>query len=188
MTMHSEGSPGPRRVRRPARRYPTVLGIPLPLIVVSATLAVLVGLTLTRALEATTIGRDRTGASIDTARGGNNAAALPVVTEGSLGTEVESLIDDGALQPTTSFDAVQCLQEQGSTDAILLMEEVAWGPEQTPAWLLVHGPMDKATLQATGGTVSTTVVLPECGSESASEVPTEDRLWTGTVLVDGTPT
>src|SRR5690625_5790515 len=83
-----------------------------------------------------------------------------------------------------NFDASRCLSEQGSPDSLLIMEEVAWGPEQTPAWLLIHGPMDRETLRASGGTVSTTVVLPTCGSTTVDEtVPPLARRVTGSTTV-----
>src|SRR5699024_6551430 len=92
-------------------------------------------------------------------------------------------IDSGTIQPLTSFDAANCLREQGIPDSILIMEEVAWGSDQTAAWLLVHGPLDRETLRANGGIVSATVVLPSCGTSDGDPSPDQNRLWSGDVMI-----
>ena len=111
-----------------------------------------------------------------------NEAGIPVITESTLGIEVQRLVDTGTIQSMTSFDASQCLRKQGITDTILIMEEVAWGPEETPGWLIVHGPVDRETLRAAGGTVSTTVVQPTCGTDDSTTVD-QERLWSGDVMI-----
>ncbi len=166
-------------------RFRTVLGIPVPLVLIALVASALLGLLLASALEQSTASRSHTPAtSVDSGAGaGKNASGLPVVTEMTLGTEVQRLVDAGTIQPMTSFDAAQCLREQEIQESILIMEEVAWGPEQTPGWLLVHGPMDRETLRAGGGVVSTTVVLPECGTATDDSDPEDDRLWSGHVMI-----
>ncbi|WP_341854058.1 hypothetical protein [Brachybacterium sp. GPGPB12] len=67
----------------------------------------------------------------------------------------------------TSFDAAQCLQEQGITESILIMEEVSWGGEDTTGWSLVHGPVDRETPRANGGIISATVVVAHLRDRSA---------------------
>ncbi|WP_193106315.1 hypothetical protein [Brachybacterium sp. FME24] len=164
----------------------SVLGIPVPLVLFTFALAAVLGLLLSVALEQSTASRARTvSASVDSATGaGKNSSGLPVVTEATLGTEVQRLVDSGMIQPPTSFDANACLREQGIDNSILIMEEVAWSADETPGWLLVHGPMDRETLRANGGTVSATVVPPECGTGSAnSSDPARDRLWSGEVMI-----
>ena len=96
---------------------------------------------------------------------------------------MQRLVDTGTIQPMTSFDAAQCLREQGVSESILIMEEVAWGGEETSGWLLVHGPMDRETLRANGGIVSTTVVRPTCGTQDDDLAPAENRLWSGDVMI-----
>ena len=96
-------------------------------------------------------------------------AVFAGLTEASVGTEVQRLVDTGTIQPMTSFDAAQCQQEQGITESILIMEEVSWGGEDTTGWLLVHGPVDRETLRANGGIISATVVLPTCGTGAHDE-------------------
>lgn len=183
----------PRTVRRgPARRggpgrprIRSVLGIPLPMMILALVIAALLGVQLATALEqSTTSASHMAGASVDSASGtGKNSTGLPVVTEANLGTEVQRLVDTGTIQPMTSFDAAQCLQEQGITESILIMEEVSWGGEDTTGWLLVHGPVDRDTLRANGGIISATVVLPTCGTGAHDEDPGQDRLWAGHVMI-----
>lgn len=183
----------PRDVRPvPARRAGTgrprirsVLGIPLPMMILALVIAALLGVQLATALEkSTTSASHMTGASVDSASGtGKNSTGLPVLTETTLGTEVQRLVDTGTIQPMTSFDAAQCLQEQGITESILIMEEVSWGGEDTTGWLLVHGPVDRETLRANGGIISATVVLPTCGTGAHDEDPGQDRLWAGHVMI-----
>lgn len=183
----------PRDVRRGAARragpgWPrvrSVLGIPLPMMILALIIAALLGLQLANALEkSTTSASNMSGASVDSAAGtGKNSAGLPVVTEATLGTEVQRLVDSGTIQPMTSFDAAQCLREQGITESILIMEEVSWGGEDTSGWLLVHGPVDRETLRANGGIISATVVLPTCGTGASEDDPGQDRLWAGHVTI-----
>lgn len=165
-------------------RFRSILGIPLPIIIAALLLSGLLGLQLASALETSTSSRIHTTATVgDGSSGaGKNESGIPVITESTLGIEVQRLVDTGTIQPMTSFDASQCLREQGISDTILIMEEVAWGTEETPGWLIVHGPVDRETLRAAGGTVSTTVVLPTCGTEESSGAD-QERLWSGDVMI-----
>lgn len=175
-----------RRRAAPPRGGSAVLGVPIPLLLTALVMAALLGLLLSVALGASTGNRSHSvSSSVDQASGaGKNSSGLPVVTEASLGTEVQRLVDSGMIQPPTSFDATACLRALGEQDSVLIMEEVAWSADETRAWLLVHGPMDRETLRANGGTVSATVVSPDCapattdGSDSA-----ETRLWSGEVMI-----
>ncbi|MGP9536709.1 hypothetical protein ACT3SP_01775 [Brachybacterium sp. AOP43-C2-M15] len=166
-------------------RFGTVLGIPVPLVLVALIASALLGIQLAGALEqSTSSGSRASAASVDSANGsGKNSAGVPVVTEATLGNEVQRLIDTGTIQPMTSFDAAQCLREQGIPDSILIMEEVAWGGEETSGWLLVHGPMDRETLRANGGVVSAIVVQPACGTADEGAARAENRLWSGDVMI-----
>lgn len=167
-------------------RSSTVLGIPIPVILVALVISALLGIQLASALATSTSGSSSSvSTSVHGSSGpGKNSSGLSVITESTLGPEVQRLVDTGTIQPMASFDAAQCLREQGSPDSLLIMEEVAWGAEESPAWLLVHGPMDRDTLRATGGTVSATVVLPTCGAEDQDEADRADsRLWSGHVMI-----
>lgn len=160
-----------------------VLDIPLPTVIVTLVVTAALGLQLAIALEQSTSGGGRSVTSVDsTSATGMNSVGLPVVTETGLGPEVQRLIDSGVMQPPTSFDAGLCLTEQGIGDSILILEEVAWSADETRAWLLVHGPVDRETLRANGGTISATVVLPTCGTADGAD-PTTTRLWTGDVMI-----
>jgi hypothetical protein len=185
MSPVSSGRPGPSGKDRRGSRFGTVLGIPVPAVLLALLVSALLGAQLARALEQSTDNRTRSAVtSVDSLRGtGKNSGGVPVVSETTLGTEVQRLIDTGTIQPMTSFDAAQCLQEQGVPDSILIMEEVAWGGEETPGWLLVHGPLDRETLRANGGIVSATVVLPTCGAIDDDITPQENRLWSGDVMI-----
>ena len=169
--------------RRP--RFGTVLGIPVPVVLIALLASALMGVQLAGALEQTTDSRTTAGSTAADAQGGTGkiSAGVPVVTETTLGTEVQRLIDSGTIQPLTSFDAANCLREQGIPDSILIMEEVAWGSDQTAAWLLVHGPLDRETLRANGGIVSATVVLPSCGTSDGDPSTDQNRLWSGDVMI-----
>ena len=185
MSSSSPGRPPSRTGDERRSRFGTVLGIPVPLVLIALIAAALLGLQLAAALEQTTASRSRSASTSSDSLGGagKNSAGVPVVTEMSLGTEVQRLVDTGTIQPMTSFDAAQCLREQGVSESILTMEEVAWGGEETSGWLLVHGPMDRETLRANGGIVSTTVVRPTCGTQDDDLAPAENRLWSGDVMI-----
>ncbi|MGP9612615.1 hypothetical protein ACT3TE_05100 [Brachybacterium sp. AOP42-B2-9] len=185
MTSRFPRPPSPRRGTESAARQVTVLGIPIPLLLIALLVAGLLGIQLAGALErATTSSSHSASTSVDSLAGsGKNSAGVPVITETTLGTEVQRLIDTGTIQPMTSFDAAQCLREQNIPESILIMEEVAWGGEETSSWLLVHGPMDRETLRANGGTVSATVVLPACGTSGDGTSSQENRLWSGDVMI-----
>lgn len=176
-----------RRAGTARRRFRSVLGIPLPMVIIALLIAALLGVQLATALEQSTMSESHTGgagASVDSAAGtGKNSVGRNVVTEATVGTEVQRLVDTGTIQSMTSFDAAQCLNEQGITESILIMEEVSWGADDTSAWLLVHGPVDRETLRANGGIISATVVLPTCGTGAHEEDPGQDRLWAGHVRI-----
>ena len=185
MTSPSPRHPFPRRGTGRGPRLVTALGIPIPLLLIALLVAGLLVVQLAGALErATTSNTHSASTSVDSLSGsGKNSAGIPVITETTLGTEVQRLIDTGTIQPMTSFDAAQCLQEQGIPESLLILEEVAWGGEETQSWLLVHGPMDQETLRANGGIVSATVVLPTCGTTEADTDSQENRLWSGDVMI-----
>lgn len=176
-------SPPPKDGRR--ARFGTVLGIPVPLVLLALVASALMGVQLADALEQTTDNSSSTGVTSVDSRGGVGKISVgaPVVTETTLGTEVQRLIDSGTIQPMTSFDAATCLRELGVSDSILILEEVAWGGDQTQGWLLVHGPLDRDTLRANGGIVSATVVLPSCGTTDDDLTPAQNKLWSGDVRI-----
>src|SRR5699024_2290361 len=122
-------SPLPRRPRLPgdrgggrSTRFRTILGLPIPLILVALALSALIGFQLAAALETSTESRARTvsTAAEGTSGAGKNESGLPVITETTLGTEVQRLVDTGAIQPMTGFDAARCLKDQGISDSVLI--------------------------------------------------------------------
>lgn len=182
----AEGSPRRHIARRFFSRTVTVMGIPAPLVALALVFAVVVGLLLSQALRASTLERTGLGAGAvgEADAPGKNASGQTVVTEATLGTEVQRLIDAGTLAPMASFDAAACLKGQNIDDPVLMMEEVAWGSSGKSGWLLVHGPVDRDTLRATGGTIGATVVTSTCGADP-SQKAADSRLWAGTVMIGG---
>lgn len=164
----------------------TVMGIPARLILFTLLGAVLVGLLLSFALRASTLERVDLGAARlrDPEAPGKNASGQTVVTEATLGAEVQRLIEAGTLAPMANFDAATCLKGQGIDEPMLMMEEVSWGPNGTSGWLLIHGPVDRDTLRANGGSIGATVVTSTCAADP-SQNPAASRLWAGTVMIGG---
>lgn len=148
--------------------------------------AALAGLLLAFALSQSTsdISRGTSAASIENVNTpGKNASGLPVVTETTLGTEVQRLIDSGStLQAPANFDVNRCLQAQGFTDTPLVMEEIEWGADRGRYWLIVHAPNERDALRAGGGLVNVTVVQPSCGSATP---PADSRAWAGSATIGG---
>lgn len=186
MTPRNRSRPTRRRTGAKRSRFASVLGIPVPLVLVAFVLAALLGVQLTVSLEQSTANRSRAvSSSVDSTTGaGKNSSGVPVVNETALGSEVQRLVDAGMIVPPTNFDATTCLRSLGIQESILIMEEVAWGADETSGWLLVYGPMDRETLRANGGTVSASVVRPECGSTpSDSADPRQMTMWSGEVMI-----
>lgn len=159
-------------------------GFPLAPVVIGLVGAALIGLLLASALEGSTDSVDQQAAApiqADDAPG-KNASGLPVVTESTLGLEVERLIESGTLQAPANFDVNACMVEQGIDDPVLMMEEIEWGPDSGENWLIVHGPTGQESLQNGGGIVYATVVTPTCGTPESEGVE-QTRLWTGSTLI-----
>jgi hypothetical protein len=159
--------------------------VPRWALVASLVVAGLVGLLLSRALEVSSE-RPTQSSAVSAAQPddapGKNASGLPVVTEGTLGPEVQRLIESGTLQSPANFDVTVCLHEQHITDPVLMMEEVAWGPEGVDGWLIVHGPTTQDTLRKQGGTVNATVVRPTCGTPDSGGL-SDSRVWSGSTML-----
>jgi hypothetical protein len=171
------------RHRRPGP-LPGGRGVPLWAVVISLVVAALIGLLLSRALEVSSERPTQTSVSAAQPNDapGKNASGLPVVTEGTLGLEVQRLIESGTLQSPANFDVTVCLHEQHITDPVLMMEEVAWGPEGIDGWLIVHGPTAQDALRDHGGTVNATVVRPTCGTPESGGM-SNTRVWSGSAML-----
>lgn len=167
-------------------RAADLVGVPWPVAGLAVLMAVLLGILLSYSLQASTQTRQNLRSTTigDGASIGKNSSGQSVVTETTLGPEVQRLVDSGAVAPMANFNAVTCVEEQGITDPVLIMEEVAWGPDQTPGWLLVHGPISRENLRASGGAVSATVVTDQCGADGAAPAA-RTRLWSGSVMIGG---
>ncbi|GAB2542784.1 hypothetical protein [Brachybacterium huguangmaarense] len=203
--MTDRGGPGPggqerddrrrqtpirRRVRRArAARHLSeggplsLVGVSVPLLVVTLVLAALIGILLSYALLMTTrLGPEGTGLPGGTSGSVDGATTLPIVTESTLGPEVQQLIDAGYVETAAGFDVSACLSEQSVEDPVLIMEEIAWGPHLLDAWLIVHTPTDPSTLRTDGGVVEISVVLPTCGTALGRDV-SGSLLWSGATIL-----
>ncbi|UYG17638.1 hypothetical protein BRM3_04220 [Brachybacterium huguangmaarense] len=178
-----------RRADSPTRRATSILmlGLPLPLLVAALAIAAVIGLLLSWALVLTTqpgtVGGS--GAINDTRASGNISSNLTVLTESTLGPEVQNLVDTGYVDSAAAFDVSSCLAQQGIDSPVLIMEEVAWGPTMQSSWLIVHTPTDAATLRSEGGAVDVSIVLPSCGSGSADDA-SQSLLWSGSTMLSPT--
>lgn len=187
--------PRPGRRRGPRRRPPEVvgrlwrtghevvlLGLPVPLLIGALALAAAIGLLLSYALVLTTSQPGFAATAADDRQGGNILPAAPVLTEATLGAEVQDLVDAGYVETSADFDVRRCLDQQGIADPVLIMEEVAWGPDLQRSWLIVHTAESAETLRSEGGPVNASVVLPTCGVGDRDH-PESARLWTGSTLL-----
>lgn len=181
--------PHARRASSPRRRPASILllGLPLSLLLAALAIAAIIGLLLSYALVLTTqpgnVGGN--GGINDTSTSGNNPSKLTVLTESTLGPEVQHLVDSGYVDSAATFDVSRCLEQQGVDAPVLIMEEVAWGPTMRQSWLIVHTPASAATLRAEGGAVGVSIVLPTCGDDGADDA-SSDVLWSGSALLSAT--
>lgn len=177
-----------RRPPSPTRRATSILmlGLPLPLLVAALAIAAVIGLLLSWALVLTTqpgtVGGS--GAINDTRASGNISSNLTVLTESTLGPEVQDLVDTGYVDSAATFDVSGCLTQQGIDSPVLIMEEVAWGSTMQRSWLIVHTPTDAATLRSEGGAVDVSIVLPSCGEDA--EDASQSLLWSGSTMLSPT--
>lgn len=158
-----------------------LLGLPVPLLLGGLAVAAAIGLLLSYALVLTTSQSLLGSPRGDDGAVGNNLPATPVLTEASLGSEVQDLVDAGYVETSADFDVRRCLDQQGITDPVLIMEEVAWGPEMQRAWLIVHASVAAETLRTDGGPARVSVVLPTCGRSAAD--PSSALLWSGSTML-----
>ena len=111
---------------------------------------------------------------------GTDNAGLPVLTEYTLGAEVQNLLDTGSLQTPATFDVTQCLKSLSSKESVLMLEQVSWGADEN-AWLLVLDEHNLTQVRREGGEVSASVVRSTCGRNADGA---SDLLFSARVLVD----
>lgn len=111
---------------------------------------------------------------------GTDNAGLPVLTEYTLGAEVQNLLDTGSLQTPATFDVTQCLNSLSSKESVLMLERVSWGADEN-AWLLVLDEHNLTQVRREGGEVSASVVRSTCGRNADGA---SDLLFSARVLVD----
>lgn len=111
---------------------------------------------------------------------GTDNSGLPVLTEYTIGAEVQNLLDTGSLQTPATFDVTKCLKSLSSNESVLMLERVSWGSDEN-AWLLVLDEHNLTQVRRDGGEVSASVVRSTCGrnADGSSEL-----LFSAQVLVD----
>ncbi|WP_126846717.1 hypothetical protein [Dermabacter sp. HSID17554] len=111
---------------------------------------------------------------------GTDNSGLPVLTEYTIGAEVQNLLDTGSLQTPATFDVTECLKSLSSNESVLMLEQVSWGGDEN-AWLLVLDEHNLTQVRREGGEVSATVVRSTCGRDAdGASAP----LFSARVLVD----
>lgn len=137
------------------------------------------GMLLSYALVLTTRGAALGDSPLDEGVGGNVPAGVPVLTEDTLGAEVQRLIATGYVERPADFDVQRCLSQHGTDEPVLVLEQALWGPGTTLSWLIIHTPTAGPELQQKGGPVNVTVVLPSCGTAPAGSTV----LWSGSTMI-----
>lgn len=167
-----------------AMAAPQILGLPVPLLAAGLAIATTIGLLLSFALVLTTRGASLSDAALDGGISGNIPPGIPVLTEESLGPEVQSLYKTGYVESAADFDLHRCLEQQGITEPVLILEQAVWGPETTLSWMIVHSDVAPTQLQTDGGPVEVAVVRPTCGTGTAQDA----LLWDGETMLEPSST
>lgn len=175
---------GPLRERRSRVLLKRTFGMPPEIMVLLVLSAAALGVILSWALSVASQTSNSASVSMtdSTERSSLSPGGLPVLSENSIGAEVQRLIDTGTLQNPATFDVSACLREQGVSDQILMIEEVAWADEGE-SWLLVHSDTPTATIHNEGGEVNATVVRSTCGT-SRSDGAAQTKLWSGSIRLN----
>lgn len=158
---------------------PQILGLPVPLLAAGLAIAATIGLLLSYALVLTTRGASPGDAALEDGMSGNILPGIPVLTEESLGPEVQTLYDTGYIESAADFDLHRCLEQQGITQPVLVLEQAVWEPETTLSWVIVHSDITPNDLQQEGGAVEVAVVRPSCGTGQAQDA----LLWNGSTML-----
>lgn len=176
------GQQGPSRNSR--REPPALFGVPLPLVIISIVLAAFVGLMLSWALSYASNTQPATTSAVE-AEGDNptQAGGASVVTEQTVGREVRRLVDTASAPTPADFDVATCLSEVGAEDRVIRLDQVQWGVDEQPAWIIVGSQIPEDELGAAGGAVTVLVVTDRCGS--GPEATRESVLWSGQTVVGG---
>lgn len=182
------------RVRRRAERVfrrgssiasmSSLMGLPMPLIVLGLVAALIIGAALAYSLSvATSISAPSLGSAGGFA-GDEPAGTNPtVVTESTLGIEVQQVLDAGSMQTAADFDVLACLRSQHVEGSVLGLEEIAWGSSLRRSWLVVHATTPMAQLHSSGGTVGVSIITPQCGAGTGAS----PLLWSGSTIVSPSP-
>lgn len=162
-----------------------LLGIPASALLLGLLAIALVGVMIATSLTLTTqSGQSEAAGGLRDGSVGKIPGAATVVTESTLGAEIQDLLDASSSGTTADFDVSRCLSEQGIDQPVIAIEEVSWGPQQTDSWLVVYSTTPTTTIRDEGGAVAAIVVLPTCGTAAGdTKKIAANRLWTGSALV-----
>ncbi|MDO5663368.1 MAG: hypothetical protein Q4G40_11785 [Brachybacterium sp.] len=155
--------------------------MPLPLLVVILGLAAAMGLLLAYSLQLAT-GTPVGSGSDATVNGRHTVSGAPVLDESTLGDEVQLLVETGGMNAPATFDVAQCLAEQDITEPVVAMEEMQWGPELEPGWLIIHDDRTPQEVLTDGGPVAVTLVRETCGTSPDGDAA-DTRLWAGSAML-----
>lgn len=178
-----------KRVRGGLGRVAELSGFPRSIFMLFLVLAVALGLLLSWAFNLSVqVNSPSVQGTADGSAQGVGADGSTVLTEYTLGSEVQLLVDTGTLQNPASFDFTKCVEELGITNSVLMLEQVQWA-SAGPAWLIVHGDQPLTQYRTDGGNVSVAVVRSTCGDAvgmgGAGGAPTTSPavLWEGSVVI-----
>lgn len=169
---------------QPTRRSSWMLGdIPVVPVLIGIVMAALIGVILAWALNLSTQTEASAPPSSYDAISGNATGAdnstVPVVSEQTLGRQVRRMVDTTSPETFADFNLADCLSSINSTEKVAMLDDVLWGVEEEPAWLLVQSQHTRDQLQVEGGIVGVAIVTNECGVKPASET----LLWSGEAVV-----
>lgn len=174
---------GPLRERATRATLQRTLGMPPEIMLQLVLCAAALGVILSWALSVASQTADAGTVAVDSSEVNTfGPGGLPVLSENSIGTEVQRLIDTGTLQNPATFDVSACMREQNISDQILMIEEVAWADDGI-AWLLVHSDTPTDAIHNEGGEVNATVVRSTCGT-SRSDGAVQTKLWSGSIRLN----
>lgn len=163
-----------------------LLGLPVPLLISAFVAAALIGLLLAYALTLATQTSTWGAGAVDPGTGESHRGSATVVTDRTLGPEVQRLVAAGAWRTAADFDVPRCMASQGVTQPVLAMEEVSFGSGLQKGWLIVYGNAPLSQLRTDGGAVQAVIVRTTCGDDSASTAAST-RLWSGSVMLGASP-
>ncbi|MGQ4538458.1 hypothetical protein ACUH94_07990 [Dermabacteraceae bacterium P7074] len=152
------------------------------MMVVFVLVALLMGVLLSRALVLSTSAMQESPASSGAVSADVplSTNALPIVSPLDVGKEVESVVSNGRAGSSAPFKVSDCLGAIDVSETALALEQVQWGQQSSPGWLILHSTRTLADIRSTGGSVNAVVVSQNCTAKG--DTPPQ-VYWSGTVMV-----